>query len=361
VLTQFPTTTANYQVTYSSIISGTGNPQPVFLLANGPTNMTVDYFSGQITWTPFGAAQIGSIPVTIAVTNYAGATNYSFTIQAAPPQPSIPTNVTVVSATDTSVTLTWAPEDPLVGQVTFRVYWKHSSGGPHPTTLYTLEATTSTNSVTLPFAVGTTHTLVLTAAANGHTNGYSAVVAATTTSPQPPTNARLTGLTSTALSLAWNASPGPAQNPNFSAITSYSIVQYSGGTIVPKVTGITGTSGTVTGLTPNSGAYWTVEAFDAQGYGAYSSLDLVPVINPLPVPPQLNGAGQLANGTFQFTATELGSIVQTVLIQASPDLADPNSWVQIGSVYPGTNTFTFTFTDTNAFQFPARFYRMLVP
>jgi len=136
-------------------------------------------------------------------------------------------------------------------------------------------------------------------------------------------------------------------------------VQYiPGGGIVPKVTGITGTSGTVTNLTPNSGAYWTVEAFDGQGYGAYSSFDLVPVTNPLPVPPQLNAAGQLANGSFQFTATERGSAVQTVLIEASATLADPKSWVQIGSVYPGTNTFTFI--DTNAFQFPVRFYRMVV-
>jgi hypothetical protein len=359
VLTQFPTTIASYQVTYTSIIAGTGNPQPGFLLLNGPTNMTVDYFSGQITWTPSGAAQIGSIPVTIAATNYAGATNYSFTIQAAPPLPSIPTNLTVVSANDTSVTLAWAPEDPLVGPVTFTVYWKHSSGGPHPYTIYTPEATNSSNSVTLPFAVGTTHALVVTASANGHTTAYSASVAATTTRPQPPTNPRLTGVTSTTLSLAWDASPGPAQNPNYSAITSYSIVQYiPGAGIVPKVTGITGTSGTVTGLIPNSSAYWTVEAFDDQGYGAYSSLDLVAATNPVAVPPLLNGAGQLANGSFQFSATERGSAVQTVLIQASANPADPNSWVQIGSLYLGTNTFTFT--DTNAFQFTARFYRMVV-
>src|SRR3974390_2670681 len=239
--------------------------------------MTVDYFSGQITWTPFGGAQIGSIPVTITASNYAGATNYSFSIQAAPPLVSTPTNLAVVSATDTSVTLAWAPEDPLIGPVTFSVYWVHSSG-PHGGTTYTLEATTSTNSVTLPFAMGTTHALVIKASANGHASIYSASLAATTTRPQPPANARLTGVTSTTLSLAWDASPGPAQNPSFSTITSYSIVQYiPGGGIVPKVTGITGTSGTVTGLTPNSGAYWTVEAFDAQGYGAYSSLDLVPV------------------------------------------------------------------------------------
>jgi hypothetical protein len=358
VLTQFPTTNANYQVAYTSTIGGTGNPQPVYLLASGPTNMIVDYFSGQITWTPFGASQIGSIPVTITASNYAGATNYSFTIQAAPPPPSTPTNLTVVSATDTSVTVAWAPEDPLVGPVTFTVYWVHSSGGPHPYTIYTPEATNTSTSVTLPFAVGTTHALVVTASANGHTTVHSASLAATTTSPQPPTNARLTGVTSTTLSLAWDPSPGPAQNPNFSAITSYSIVQYipAGG---PKATGITGTSGTVTGLTPNTSAYWYVEAFDAEGYGAYSLSYLVAATNPLPVPPLLSGAGQLASGSFQFTATERGSAVQTVLIQASANLADTNSWVQIGSVYPGTNTFTFT--DSNAFQFPARFYRMVVP
>jgi hypothetical protein len=358
VLTQFPTTNANYQVTYTSTIGGTGNPQPVFLLASGPTNMTVDYFSGQITWTPSGAAQIGSIPVIIAATNFAGASNYSFTIQAAPPPPNIPTNLTLVSHTDTSVTVAWDPEDPLVGPVTFTVYWKHSSGGPHPTTLYTLEATITSNSVTLPFAVGTTHALVVKASANGQTTAYSASVAATTTSPQPPTNARLAGVTSTTLSLAWDSSPGPAQNPNFSAITSYSIVQYipAGG---PKASGITNTFGTVTNLTPNSSAYWYVEAFDAQGYGAYSTLDLVAATNPIPVPPLLSGAGPMSNGSFQFTATERGSAIQTVLIQASANLADPNSWAQIGSVYPSTNPFTFT--DTNSFQFPRRFYRMVVP
>jgi chitinase len=207
--------------------------------------------------------------------------------------------------------------------------------------------------------VGTTHALVVKASANGHTSAYSASVAATTTSPQLPTNMRLTGVTSTTLSLAWDASPGPAQNPNYSAITSYSIVQYIPGTgIVPKATGITGTTGTVTGLTPNTAAYWTVEAFDGQGYAAYSTFNLVAATNPVAVPPQLNGGVQLADGNFQFSATERGSAVQTVLIQASANLADPNSWVQIGSVYPGTNALTFT--DTNAFQFPARFYRMVV-
>ena len=39
--------------------------------------------------------------------------------------------------------------------------------------------------------------------------------------------------------------------------------------------------------------------------------------------------------------------------------ADPGAWAQIGSVLPASNPFTFT--DTNAAQFPMRFYRVLNP
>jgi hypothetical protein len=55
VLTQFPGTNATYQGAYTSAIAATGNPQPVFVLVSGPTNMTVNYFNGQITWAPQGA------------------------------------------------------------------------------------------------------------------------------------------------------------------------------------------------------------------------------------------------------------------------------------------------------------------
>jgi hypothetical protein len=51
--------------------------------------------------------------------------------------------------------------------------------------------------------------------------------------------------------------------------------------------------------------------------------------------------------------------LQTVLIQASTNPADPNSWLQIGSVLPSSNPFTFT--DTNAWQYPMRFYRIAAP
>ena len=64
-------------------------------------------------------------------------------------------------------------------------------------------------------------------------------------------------------------------------------------------------------------------------------------------------------GGFQFTVSEGGSVPHTVLIQATTTPADPNSWVQIGSVLPTSNQFTFT--DPDAARYPARFYRVLAP
>ena len=110
--------------------AATGNPQPVFVLVSGPTNMTVDIYSGAITWTPQGLSQIGAIPVTIAATNYAGSTNWSFTITVPNPPPATPTNLYLLSATENSVTLAWAPEDPVAGPVTYSVFIPHPYHSP---------------------------------------------------------------------------------------------------------------------------------------------------------------------------------------------------------------------------------------
>jgi hypothetical protein len=65
------------------------------------------------------------------------------------------------------------------------------------------------------------------------------------------------------------------------------------------------------------------------------------------------------DGSFQFSVTEASSPLQTVLIQATTNPGDSNSWVQIGSLLPTSNPFTFT--DTNAALFPTRFYRVVAP
>lgn len=362
VFTQFPATNGLYANLYTSSILATGNPQPVYTLVSGPTNMAVDYFSGAITWTPLGGAEIGNIPVTIQASNYAGATNWMFAITVPPPPPIVPTNLTVVSTTDNSVTLTWDPEDPLVGPVTYKVYWEHSAG-PHGGVIYTLEATTSNTVVMIsPLNLGSSYEFTVTATAGSHTTGYAPGVVGRTTTPQPPTNVRLIGATSRTLTLAWDPSPGPAQSPNYSVISNYTIMQFHPGLIfTPYVTGIPTNMlfGTVTGLTPGSSAFWTVEATDTQGNSTTSYAYLVAATNPVPVAAQMSAAAFLAGGGFQFSVTENGTAPQTVLIQASTNLSDPNSWLQIGSLFPAANPFTFT--DTNAAQFPARFYRVVSP
>ncbi|MBU6399862.1 MAG: hypothetical protein KGS61_06050, partial [Verrucomicrobia bacterium] len=61
----------------------------------------------------------------------------------------------------------------------------------------------------------------------------------------------------------------------------------------------------------------------------------------------------------QFTVQEAGPVLQTVLIEASTNWANPSGWAQIGSVLPASSVFTFT--DTNALLSPSRFYRVRAP
>src|SRR5262249_9915249 len=101
------------------------NPTPVYLLVNGPAGMAVDYFTGAITWTPQGLKQIGAVPVTIRATNYAGFADDNFTITVTNPRPAAPANLHVVSATEDTVTISWSPEDPVAGAVTYGIFIPH--------------------------------------------------------------------------------------------------------------------------------------------------------------------------------------------------------------------------------------------
>jgi hypothetical protein len=365
VLTQVPGTNAAYGVTYTSTIAATGNPQPVYVLVSGPTNMTVDYFTGQITWTPSGADQIGAIPITVAATNYAGFTNYTFNINATPPPPTIPTNLTAVAITDYSVTMSWAPESPLVGPATYNVYERHvviTRSGGYATYNKVNSGLTGTSATIAGLAVGSHHTYVVTAVASGIETPYSAMLSITTTSPQPPSNLRLTGLTSTTISFAWDPSPGPAQSANYSTITSYIVSQrntaYSPPVNTAILSGVPTTSATVTGQTPGAVHLWIVQGTDTQGLTSANFAFLF-VTNPIPVAPLMSSGGPGSNGNFQFTVQEQGSVVQTIWVQANTSLVNPAGWVQIGSTLPGSSIFTFT--DTNAAQYPTRFYRTVAP
>ena len=128
---------------------------------------------------------------------------------------------------------------------------------------------------------------------------------------------------------------------------------------VPTVANISGSNGTVTGLTPGRSHLWFVSGVDAAGNASPLTYVYVVVTNPVPMAPQLGTGAPLSNGNFQFTVQESGPVVQTVIIEANADPTDPGGWVQIGALLPGGSGFTFT--DTNAALYPARFYRVFAP
>ena len=74
-------------------------------------------------------------------------------------------------------------------------------------------------------------------------------------------------------------------------------------------------------------------------------------------PATLSNLTLLGNGGFQFTVQ--ANAIQTTLIQATTNVADPTSWTNIAT-NPPTNS-SFTFTDADSILFPARFYRAVSP
>jgi hypothetical protein len=356
VFTHYPGINATYLVPYVSAINAAGNPQPTYVLLSGPGGMQVDPDTGAIAWTP-QAGDIGTNSVTMRATNYAGSADWSFNIVVPNPAPTTLTNLMVVSVTENSVTLAWDPESPAVGPVTYTAYLRHvlhDPKGSGATIWYTqIGSTTSLPTMTITgLKAGLTQSYYLVATGAGGTSVYAGI-SATTLSPQPPTNLRVTGLTSTTITLAWDASPGPVP------IARYEIWSWinNGVNSTSYGTNFTGTTATITGLLPGSIHEWGARAYDAAGN--VSGFDYGPTVaNPEPAAATLvAGTAQPVGGGFQFSVQAV--TVQSLLIQATTNLADPASWITLTTNFPANSSFVFT--DTNAVNYPARFYRVLAP
>jgi hypothetical protein len=356
--TQYPATNGVYQAQYVSSINATGSPPPTYSLVSGPAGMQVDVYSGAITWTPQGLDQIGVIPVTIQAANYAGVTNWSFTITVPNPPPATLTNLTVVSVTESSVTLAWAPEDPAAGPVTYSVWLRHvlhDPKGSGATIWYTqIGSTTSAPTTTITgLAAGLSQAYYIVATGAGGASPYAGITAATLPAPTP-TNLRVTGLTSTTISLAWDAPVGGIP------VASYEVLGWFNGIAAQyplAYPNISGTTVTLTGLAPGAAMLWGVSVRDTAGnVSAYVYLPSL-VVNPVPTPAALSAATSTGTGGFQF-AVQAGAI-RTTLIQATTNPGDPASWQTIATNPPTAGTFNFT--DTTASRFPMRFYRVISP
>jgi hypothetical protein len=107
-------------------------------------------------------------------------------------------------------------------------------------------------------------------------NGGSCTGSSDTTAPTAPANLRSTGVTANSVSLAWNASTDNV------GVTGYDI--YRGGTLA---TSVTGTTGTVSGLSPSTTYTFTVKARDAAGNAsaASNSVSVTTPTGPPPPPP----------------------------------------------------------------------------
>ena len=142
-------------------------------------------------------------------------------------------------------------------------------------------------------------------------------------------------------------------------IVRYEILGWIGG-LFPTIgygTNFTGTTATITGLTPGTYEEWSVRAYDAGGNVSGFAPGIY-AVNPVPKPAALAAVvAPPVTGGFQFTVQ--ASAVQTTLVQATTNLADPS--VLGDHRHQSADSSTFNFTDTNASQFPTRYYRVVSP
>jgi hypothetical protein len=192
-----------------------------------------------------------------------------------------------------------------------------------------------------PTSFGTNTFTVTATDVNGCTgsSSYTMVIACPTITVAP---ASLADGTVNASYLATNTASGGVGSTTF-AVTSGSL---------PAGLNLNTSSGVISGIPTSAGTNtFTVTATDANGCMGSSNYTLL-IANPMTVGPiSLTAEGFGTNGNFQF---QLSSSTNTGFgIQASTNLSD---WTNIGSGVTDTNG-TLLFQDTNAADFPGRFYR----
>ncbi len=243
VLTQLPGTNAIYQGAYTSTIAATGNPPAGLCARQRPHRHDGGLFQRHNYLDTAGAQSDRGHSGDHCGHQLRRFHQLVFHHQR--PQPAADDADQFISrrATEYSVTLAWTPEDPVAGSVTYSVFIPHPYHSPRGSgggvNYQLIGSTTSTNITISGLAPNTSYAFDVNATGPGGTSGYAGI-GVTTTGPQPPSNLRITGITSTSISLAWDPSPGPVP------IARYEILGWIGG-LFPTIsygTNFTGTTAT---------------------------------------------------------------------------------------------------------------------
>lgn len=144
------------------------------------------------------------------------------------------------------------------------------------------------------------------------------------------------------VTLAWDSSPDPT-------VVGYNI--YSGvasGTYTNRVDAGNATTGNISNLVEGTTYFFAVTAYDASGLESDFSNEISFTVPEALPTLEIHG---VTGGQFVFSVT--GPVGTTYDIEATEKFTN---WIMIGTVTLGAGG-SVDFTDTNAANFPKRFYR----